>query len=552
MTNLVRDVVIVGGGSAGWLTALHLRWALGPGASITLIESPNVPTIGVGEGTQPELRAFLERTEIDVDECIKATGASYKNGIRFAGWRTPDQSDHYYHPFFSGKPAERGTAADPMLCWDRLHAEGAPGGKPPAPLAEACWRETALIKARKAPVAFKNGERVPQALGNYALHLDAARLGTYLATLAAKRGIRHIRDDVTDAILDPTSPEPRITAVATKDNGQIAGQFFIDCTGFRRILISKADPACEFIDFKDHLLNDRAVTCRVDWPTDKPTGIESCTVSTALSAGWVWEVPLYERAGTGYVYSSRFISDDDARAEFLAFLRGKGYDAQDTGLVKFKTGHLRRTWVGNCVCVGLSSGFIEPLEATGIALITYQARRLLELWPTTDFSPVLINQYNDVMRRSYEWTRDFIVMHFCLSPRRDSNYWKHVTSDEAIPDSVRESLAVYNERWPFGEMTGADPRYRLPVESMACILAAFDRFPNSRCPFVAARPIAEVEAVLREHRARAKAASDSALQHDNWLMILNGHPDAKIPGAKGKPGRGGTPSFTPPSVFGSR
>ena len=555
MSTLVRDVVIVGGGSAGWLTALHLKWALGPDSSITLIESPNVPTIGVGEGTQPELRAFLERTGIDVEEVMKATGASYKNGIRFTGWRTPDQSDHYYHPFFSGNPADRGSATDPMLCWDRLRVEGLPSGKPLPPLPEACWRETSLIKAKKAPVAFKDGQRVPQDLGNYALHMDAARLGIHLATLAALRGIRHIRDDVTDAILDPASPTPRITAVATKEHGQIEGQLFIDCTGFRRLLISKAAPDNDFVDFKDHLLNDRAITCRIDWAGDKPEspqgGIESCTVSTALSAGWVWEVPLYERAGTGYVYSSRFISDDDAEAEFLSFLKRKGYQPESTGRLKFQTGHLRRSWVGNCVTVGLSSGFIEPLEATGIALITYQARRLVELWPTTDFCPVLSDQYNDIMRRSYEWTRDFIVMHFCLSPRRDSDYWKHVTSDEAIPDSVRETLALYHEHWPFGEAAGADPRYRLPTESMACVLAAFDRFPEARCPLVAARPLADVEATLRELRAKSKPAVDAALQHDNWLMILNNHPEAKVPGGKKPAGVRTKPTFAAPTMFGT-
>lgn len=538
MSELVRDVVVVGGGSAGWLTAVHLRWALGEQSSVTLIESPNIPTIGVGEGTQPDLRALLPRLGIDVEECMKATGASYKNGIRFVGWNTPDQSDHYFHPFISYPAGSREQSVDAMLCWDRLRAEG----QELPPLPEACWCETALIKGKRAPVGVRNGERLPHPLGNFALHLDAARLALYLHDIGAERGIRHIIDDVTDVSLDDRG---HITAVNTRGHGPISGQFFIDCTGFARKLIRAVDPDYEFIDFGEHLLNNRAITARIDWAEGAPLGIESCTVSTALSAGWVWEVPLYERAGTGYVYSSPFISDDDAEHEFLGFLRSKGFQPEATGRLKFETGRVRRPWVGNCVTVGLSAGFIEPLEATGISLSNYQVYRLLELWPTTDFEPGLSERFNAVMQRSYEWTRDFIVLHFCLSKRRDSDYWRHVTSDEAVPDSVRDLLELHDQRWPFGAIVGGEPGYRLSVESVACILSGFGRYPQSRSPYIAALPRERVSERLAEARQKEKDTMRVAVGHDRWLMFLNGHPDAKPIVRSSAP----RPAFESPSIF---
>ncbi len=506
----MKEVVIVGGGTGGWLSALHIKTALGGHANVTLIESEDIPTIGVGEGTIPLLRQHFLSARIDEDECVRHCGATYKNGIRFVGWCGGDGPGEYFHPFFSGKPNDITNPVWSPHLWLRQFLHNTPNLPS---LAKASWPETTLIEQKKAPIAFQNGKRIESPIVNYALHIDAAKLGLFLRDIAKKRGVRH----VTDTVLGLNRADAgTITSVKTANHGHVGGQFFVDCTGFHRLLIGQMTD--DFVDYRQCLLNDRAVTARIPNPHGRPTGIESATTSTARKYGWIWQVPLYDRLGVGYVYSSQFVSDEEAERELVEFL---GADPPQTTRIKFRTGHYRQAWVKNCVAIGLSGGFIEPLEATGIGLISYSLFRLLELWPSATFPACFRDRFNDLMNNSYQWIRDFIVMHYCLSQRDDTPYWLAVRSEEAVPDSVRETLEFYDHAWPFGDVADSKNGFRLPFASTACVLAGFNRFPRQYNSYVAGLMNQQVEQTLSRISARNQAVAQACPDHGEFLMQLN-------------------------------
>jgi tryptophan halogenase len=281
----------------------------------------------------------------------------------------------------------------------------------------------------------------------------------------------------------------------------------------------------EFIDFSQYLFNDRAVTARLPHEARETGCTEACTISTALKNGWVWNVPLYDRIGLGYVYSSRFVSDDDAEAEFLNLL---GKQPEQTQRIRFRTGHYQNAWVGNCVAIGLSGGFIEPLEATGIALITFSLHQLLDRWPGTDFAKVLSNRFNDVMRGSYESIRDFIVLHYCLSQRTDSAYWRAVREPAAVPDSVRELLCDLDQRLPIDTWADQQASYRFSYFSIACILAGFEKFARYHNSYVAGLPARQVDALLAQQTEQIRRVAAACPDHFDYLRAL--HADVR-PGA---------------------
>lgn len=508
MPDSVKKVLIVGGGTAGWLSALHLKTALGPTAEVTLVESPDVPTIGVGEGTQPTLRSQLQLLRVDEEECLRECGGSFKNGIRFVDWGGPGPRD-YFHPFFSGPTgSQESPVAGPQL-WLGLVSRGRAD---PHSLADRCFPETALIRQKRAPVSFQNGRRAPTAVVNYAYHVDAAKLGGYLRRQAVGRGVRHIADRVTAVRRSETG---RLASVVTEANGELAAEFFVDCTGFRRLLIGELSDA--FVDFDRYLFNDRAVTARIPYRPGGPTSIESCTTSTALKHGWVWEVPLRDRVGAGYVYSSRFVDDDAAATEFAAFL---GFEPEQSSRIRFRSGHYRDQWAENCVSVGLSGGFLEPLEATGIALITYSLMRLAELWPPADFPPAFARKFNEVMRSSYQWVRDFLVMHYCFSRREDSEYWRAVRQTDAVPDAVREQMALLDHAWPFGEMSHPVRGFRLPDASFACVLAGFGRLPGRPNAYVQALSDQQLDGMMARLDRLVFDVPSSCPDHAEYLRRL--------------------------------
>jgi len=445
----ITNITIVGGGTAGWIAAAYLnhrlQWGLTarPGVRITVIESPNVARIGVGEATVPTLKGTLRILEISEAEFIERTNASFKLGIRFDRWQVDEDGKpySYVHPF-TGGASVRGR--NPGYAFQRY---GLPG--------EKCARGADFVRtishAREAIEQFKGprGLDAPAFGGSlqYAYHTDAALLAQFLKDVCVARGVEHVADEVTDATLDQRG---FIAALQLKERGNWPVELVIDCTGFKGLLINGA-LAEPFIPYSEYLLNDRAIALQVQ--RNDPRDVPPATIATALEAGWNWRIPLYSRDGTGYVYSSAFKSDDAALDELTRFL-GDAPALIAPSMIKMRVGRCRRSWVKNCVAIGLSSGFLEPLESTAILSIELASRWLLQNFPSTDFEEPLAQQFNHSVQRFYEEVRDFVALHFTLSNRTDTPYWNAVRHDLKRSDGLRENLALWKHVFP----SSADPR----------------------------------------------------------------------------------------------
>ncbi|PIB95649.1 tryptophan halogenase family protein [Caulobacter sp. X] len=437
--NAIRKIVIVGGGSAGWITAAMLsHYFQAGGCAIELVESEEIGTIGVGESTIPPFLRLLASLGIDEREFIQATQASFKLGIRFEDWKS--LGDRYMHPF--------GVIGGPFgphefyQCWLRAKAAGHPSGlhdfAPGAVMAEQ----------GKFMLPFK-AERTLIGGANYALHVDARLVARYLRDYAEARGVKRTEGIVSDVI---THEDGSVAKVRMKDGREIEGDFFIDCTGFRGLLIGKTLET-PFEDWSDMLLCDRAVVVQ----TENVGAPHPYTLSKAEAGGWRWRIPLQHRAGNGYVFSSRHISDDEARATLLSQLEGRAL--MEPMFIPFKTGVRQRLWEKNVVAVGLSGGFIEPLESTALHLIYRGVDFLLRFFPDRDFDPALRDEYNRRMVADYEEIRDFIVLHYCKTQRDDTPFWRAVR-EAPIPDSLKERMALFERSGVLRE--GVDDMFRNP------------------------------------------------------------------------------------------
>lgn len=431
----ITKVTIVGGGTAGWLTAAmlnhRLQWGFGhpEGVEIVLIESPDTPTIGVGESTLPAIKQTLEWLEISEAEFVTRTNATFKMGVRFEGWHKPGggKPTSFYHPLSGGvQLAGRNPAAS-------LLAYGVPDGGD-RELGNIVGHAPAAVEAGLAP-------RHPQAapydgtLG-YAYHLDAGLLAGFLQEVSIARGVTHVRDHVVGVDRDERG---LISALQLKAGGRHAVELVIDCTGFAGILINKTleEP---FISYADYLPNDRATVVQVAHaPGERWI---PATVAKAMDSGWRWRIPLQSRVGVGYVYSSQFAEEAAAADEMVASLPG-AEKLFEPRTMKMRIGRCRRSWVGNCVAIGLSGGFIEPLEATAIQFIDLAVRRLLQAFPSTDFEPTQAERFNVEMTALYEEVRDFLSLHFTLGDRDDTPYWRAMHHEVKRSDRLEECLAVW-------------------------------------------------------------------------------------------------------------
>jgi len=430
MATPVRQVTIVGGGTAGWLTATMLVTFLNRGAperrvEVTLIESPNTPTIGVGEATVPGMVRMLRQLDIDERAFIKACNVSFKLGVRFVGWNLwPDGTSRtFFHPFQTGPNLAGYNGA---YFFHRFVG-------PRSSFVDHVIANKDAVDRQRGPKPF--GAKDYESAMAYAYHVDAGLFADFLREVCVERGVRHIRDDVTSVTLDERG---FVAALELKEHGSHAVELVVDCTGFRG-LIAQAAMGEPFIPWGNHLLCDSALAVQV--PHEESKAIEPSTTSTALGAGWVWNVPLFNRVGTGYVYSSRFRSEQEALDEFLAHLGPRAQGREPRGL-KMRIGHLRRPWVRNCVTVGLSSGFIEPLESTAIYSIEMAARWIVDGFPTLDMPQGLLNRYNGRMTRLYEEIRDFVMMHYLLS-NRDEPFWRAAREEVEVPERLAERLEMW-------------------------------------------------------------------------------------------------------------
>lgn len=437
MNDRVRQVVIVGGGSAGWIAAARIAAAHRPdgdnGVKVTLIESIAIGTIGVGEGTWPTMRNTLRKIGISETDFLRSCDAAFKQGARFAGWVTGAPEDSYYHPL---NPPQAATQINLSAHWLRRQDSAAPD------FAHAVDFQSALCDAGLAPKSISTAEYV--GLANYAYHLDAVKFATLLKKHCVEHlGVRHIADDVTTVKVDDAG---FVTGVETRETGLVSGDFFLDCTGFAALLIGRTY-GVPFIECGDILFADHAIALQVPYDhEDDP--VASQTNATAQEAGWIWDIGLPTRRGTGHVYSSRHTSHDEAEAALRAYL---GPAARDlvARRIPIRSGHRQRFWEKNCVAVGLANGFLEPLEASALMLIETAVDFIVDRLPRNRavMAP-LAAQFNAAF--DHHWARiiDFLKLHYVLTKRNDTAFWRDNRDPATVPERLREQLALWRHHPP--------------------------------------------------------------------------------------------------------
>jgi tryptophan halogenase len=427
----VQSVLIVGGGSSGWMTAAGLQHAR-PELAITLVESSDVPTVGVGEATLNSFHSFLLTAGLHEDEFLYRVGGALKLGIRYRGWSDRD----YWHPF--------GEVMFPRGFVDRWMAERAAGGDAnfDAYGGLGTWD---LASAYRAP-RFADDPEYETRTVLYGYHMDAGLFAELLKQRARGAGVTHVVDHVVGVTPGPDG----IAAVHTRERGALTADLFVDCTGFRSLLLGDA-LAEPFVSFSRYLPNDSAVAYGRMRGTTNP--LRPFTTANAMRHGWSWNIPLWARDGTGYVYSSAFCDREEAEREMLELL-GTEAPVTEPNHLKMRVGKSRRAWVGNCVAVGLAGGFIEPLESTGLLTVDIAVDQLAQTLAGGDVTDALRDAYNDGFSQLYDNIRDFLVLHFHTAARRDTEYWRACTGD---PDMVPPRVADFVDRWRHGEAPWAAP-----------------------------------------------------------------------------------------------
>ncbi len=423
MAEPVRRVVIVGGGTAGWMTAATLSTALDhTGTAVTLIESDEIGTVGVGEATIPTIHWFNRLVGLDEAKFMADTGATWKLGIEFRGWQS--EGSAYFHPF-----GTYGGPGDAAMFPHRLIRAWRSGEAAPI---EDYSLTTRIARAGSFVRPASDPRSLLSTLG-YAFHFDAARYAAHLRGLAEACGTVRHEGKVVDVARDGVTGQ--VTSLTTARGEVIAGDLFVDCSGLRGLLIEQAMQA-GYEDWSHWLPCDAAWAAPTAAVEPRPLH----TRATADVAGWRWRIPLQHRTGNGYVFSTRFEPPDAARARLLAVL-GEPPLAEPR-LIRFTPGRRRRAWVGNVVAIGLSAGFLEPLESTSIHLIQSGIARLLSLFPRADADPLLAEQYNRLAAREFEDVRDFVILHYHLTRGRTEPLWRHC---QAM--SVPEPLAYKIEQF---------------------------------------------------------------------------------------------------------
>jgi tryptophan halogenase len=438
MSEQIRHVVIVGGGTAGWLTAGVLAAdhnALSPaGLQVTLLESPDVGPIGVGEGTWPTMRDTLRRIGVTETDFIRECDASFKQGSRFDRWVTGSEGDHYYHPFVLPHGY---TETDLVAGWLQRHAQ--------IPFADLVSFQPHLCARNKAPKQAATPEYA--AVANYAYHLDAGKFALFLRKHCTERlGVKLVLDHVVGV---NSREDGDIASLRTKTGGELAGDLFVDCSGLQSLLLGQHFGVA-FRSQKHVLFNDTALALQIPY-SEENNPIASQTISTAQNNGWIWDIGLPRRRGVGHVYSSSHTSDESAERELRAYVERTG-GPQEFGpprKLTFRPGYREQFWLRNCVAVGLSAGFIEPLEASAIALVELSATLLSDQMPATRAAmDIVARRFNDSF--TYRWGRviDFLKMHYVLSKRTDSAYWRDNIAPESIPERLQEQLSFWRHQPP--------------------------------------------------------------------------------------------------------
>jgi len=496
VTQPVKAVVIVGGGTAGWLTAgiiaaRHQARMKAGGFSVTLIESPDIRIIGVGEGTWPTLRSSLEKMGVSETALFRECDAAFKQGGKFSGWATGAKDDYYYHPLMVPQGFSQVNLVPHWVREGRGQS-----------FCDFVTPQGRLCDEGLAPKTIAHAEY--RGLANYSYHLDAGKFAPFLARhCTEKLGVRHVLADVVQVNQRPSGD---IEGVLTKQAGEILGDLFIDCSGFQALLIGKT-LGVGFKECGDVLFCDTALAVQV--PFDAPDApMASQTNSTAQEAGWIWDICLPTRRGIGYVYSSRHQSEEAARETLLEYI-GREHQDLPVRKIPIRAGHRETFWKGNCAAIGLAGGFLEPLESSSIVLVELSAKLLAEQMPACrEVMDVVAKRFNEVTMYRFGRIVDFLKLHYALSKRTDTAFWRDNVDPATVPERLRDMLTLwkYHSPWFFDELDRLEEVF--PAASYQYVLYGMG-FATEVTPaetvatsLAAARLLRENERITGEMRAR--------------------------------------------------
>lgn len=458
-----KHILIVGGGSAGWMTASLLLRSLGNiGCKVTLVESSNISTIGVGEGTTPLFKRFLNFLGISESGFMSSCKATIKAGINFPGWTGSDEFPSYFHPF-----AAPGYSQYDQQFFNHcdLRRKGVMVDTDPGNY----FFNAELAAQRKAPSGPPpcDSRKI-----DYAYHFDTGLLADFLKQRCLSQGINHVVDNVTDVVKKDNGD---ISHLVTANNGKFSADFFVDCTGFARLLIGKT-PDAKIISYKPRLFNDRAVVIRT--PELEQGDIPPFTESRALKCGWAWRIPLADKISWGYVYSADYSSQDDAEHE-LRNLIGVAAGDIPALYIKLQTDRVIEHWKNNCVAIGLSQGFIEPLEATALGLTQFSINRFITHYSRGAYQPVYRDHFNNIINEAFDATINYIQMHYKLTTRNDTQYWRDCSTNENITDTMREVISGWDSASEdfISVLKQHVHRSSYAPYSWYCILSGMGRYP---------------------------------------------------------------------------
>jgi tryptophan 7-halogenase len=478
----IKRIVVVGGGTAGWMAAAALSKFLGgSGRRIVLVESEAIGTVGVGEGTIPPILEFNHQLGLDEGEFLRETHASYKLGIEFVGWT--EENHRYFHQFGQiGRPL---NGVPLYQLWLRHRGEPSVG-----PLAAYSMSAVAAARHRFSHPSLDPADPLSQIA--YAFHFDASAYGRFLRKYAEAHGAERIEGRIVGVEQDGGTGF--VTAVRLEDDRRVRGDLFIDCSGFRSLLLGQ-QLGVEFEDWSRWLPCDRAVTVG----SERNEPLLPYTRSTAHSAGWQWRIPLQHRTGNGHVYCSAFLEDDEAERLLLDTLDAP--PIAEPRRLRFTAGRRSKAWEANVVAIGLSSGFLEPLESTSIHLIQHGVQKLLSLFPGPGISPVERDEYNRYMVNSYEPVRDFIILHY-FANRRSEPFWEQMRSMD-LPDTLRHKIELFREH-------GRVFRYNdelFDIPSWVAVMLGQDIIPSEPDPLASAMPDADVLRAMADLRRSYETAA---------------------------------------------
>lgn len=488
----IESIIIVGGGSSGWISACLLKKALGFRCSVTVIESPSIGPIGVGEATVPSIkREVFDALGIPESEWMPACQATYKLGIRFVDWAyTPGSSeDRAFYHLFGEVPEVDGVPLTHY--WFRKKLRGCEGS-----LDHVIYPAAAICDHHRSPRRL-DGETVE----HYAYHFDANLVGNFLRDWAKTRGVKHVQATIVDVFTDKRG---WVSGVRTDAGETYSGDLYIDCTGFRSLLLGRTleEPFC---DYSDRLICDRAVAVCLPHDNDE-VSLAPFSTATALSAGWVWKIPLIHRTGNGYVYSSAFLSPEEAEDEFRRHLGSAAADVQVRHL-RTRVGRHMRSWVNNVVAIGLAASFLEPLESTGIYFTYAALHQLIQNFPDRDMDRRLRDKFNERVAFMVDDVRDFLLLHYVTTSREDTAFWVHCRHELTVTDNLRETLDLYRAGVPVKVGYVGDQLYTQ-------FDASFDRFwtnSNYTSVLYGMGWLPEREMPLLSYREQALAKADQLL-----------------------------------------